>query len=131
MISQADYEYLKKCLLRDGKPTYYFAVRIMAATGVRISELLQIRVEDMIRGQMDLYSKGDKIRRIYFPQNVQETCLLWLQNEKRTSGSLFLNRFGNPITTNGISLRFLHFDTIWIHLSYIPMHSDIYSQKNL
>ena len=64
MISQADYEYLKKCLLRDGKPTYYFAVRIMAATGVRISELLQIRVEDMIRGQMDLYSKGDKIRRI-------------------------------------------------------------------
>ena len=94
VISQADYEYLKKCLLRDGKPTYYFAVRI--------SELLQIRVEDMIRGQMDLYSKGDKIRRIYFPQNVQETCLLWLQNEKRTSGSLFLNRFGNPITTNGI-----------------------------
>ena len=77
VISQADYEYLKKCLLRDGKPTYYFAVRIMAATGVRISELLQIRVEDMIRGQMDLYSKGDKIRRIYFPQNVQETCLLW------------------------------------------------------
>ena len=73
VISQADYEYLKKCLLRDGKPTYYFAVRIMAATGVRISELLQIRVEDMIRGQMDLYSKGDKIRRIYFPQNVQET----------------------------------------------------------
>ena len=102
VISQADYEYLKKCLLRDGKPTYYFAVRIMTATGVRISELLQIRVEDMIRGQMDLYSKGDKIRRIYFPQNVQETCLLWLQNEKRTSGSLFLNRFGNPITTNGI-----------------------------
>lgn len=47
----------EKCLLRDGKPTYYFAVRIMAATGVRISELLQIRVEDMIRGQMDLYSK--------------------------------------------------------------------------
>ena len=28
VISQADYEYLKKCLLRDGKPTYYFAVRI-------------------------------------------------------------------------------------------------------
>ena len=40
----------------------------MATTGVRISELLQIRVEDMIRGQMDLYSKGDKIRRVYFPQ---------------------------------------------------------------
>lgn len=55
VISQADYEYLKKCLLRDGKPTYYFAGGgSWAATGVRISELLQIRVDDMIRGQMDL-----------------------------------------------------------------------------
>lgn len=37
VISQADYEYLKKCLIRDGKTNYYLAVRIMAATGVRIS----------------------------------------------------------------------------------------------
>lgn len=102
VISQADYEYLKRCLLRDGKINYYFAVRIMAATGVRISELVQIRVEDIKRGQMDLYSKGNKIRRIYFPQNVQESCLIWLQNQGRTTGRLFLNRFGSPISTNGI-----------------------------
>ena len=121
VISQADYEYLKKCLLRDGKLTYYFAIRIMATTGVRISELLRIRIEDIVRGQFDLYSKGDKIRRIYFPQNVQETCLLWLQNENRTSGSLFLNRFGKPITTNGVrdqlkvfALRY-HLDPSVVH----------------
>ena len=39
----------------------------MAATGVRISELVQIQIEDIRRGQLDLYSKGNKIRRIYFP----------------------------------------------------------------
>lgn len=50
------------------------------------------------KGIVTFYSQDNS----YFPQNVQETCLLWLQNEKRTSGSLFLNRFGNPITTNGI-----------------------------
>lgn len=102
VISQADYEYLKNCLLRDGKINYYFAVRIMAATGVRISELIQIQVEDVRRGQLDLYSKGNKIRRIYFPHSVQDPCLLWLENEGRKKGSLFLNRLGDPITVAGI-----------------------------
>lgn len=102
VISLADYEYLKKCLLRDGKLNYYFAVRIMAATGVRISELVQIQVEDIRRGQFDLCSKGGRIRRIYFPRAVQESCLLWLKNEHLEKGSLFLNRFGNPISVSGI-----------------------------
>ena len=83
VISQADYEYLKKCLLRDGK-------------------IIQIRVEDIRRGQCDLYSKGNKIRRIYFPHSVQEPCLLWLQSEGRNTGCLFLNRLGEPITISGI-----------------------------
>lgn len=121
VISQADYEYLKKCLIRDGKTNYYFAVRIMAATGVRISELVQIQIEDIRRGQLDLYSKGNKIRRIYFPHSVRETCLMWLQNENRSKGSLFLNRFGCPISTNGIrdqlkvfALRY-HLDPSVVH----------------
>ena len=121
VISQADYEYLKKCLIRDGKTNYYLAVRIMAATGVRISELVQIQIEDIRRGQLDLYSKGNKIRRIYFPHSVRETCLMWLQNENRSKGSLFLNRFGRPISTNGIrdqlkvfALRY-HLDPSVVH----------------
>ena len=32
MISEADYEYLKRCLLRDERYTYYFLIRFMAAT---------------------------------------------------------------------------------------------------
>ena len=111
----------RPCLLRDGKISYYFAVRIMAATGVRISELVQIQIEDIRRGQLDLYSKGNKIRRIYFPHSVRETCLMWLQNENRSKGSLFLNRFGCPISTNGIrdqlkvfALRY-HLDPSVVH----------------
>ena len=93
----------------------------MAATGVRISELVQIQIEDIRRGQLDLYSKGNKIRRIYFPHSVRETCLMWLQNENRSKGSLFLNRFGRPISTNGIrdqlkvfALRY-HLDPSVVH----------------
>ena len=40
VISEADYEYFKSCLKRDGELFWYFAVRFMAATGVRVSELI-------------------------------------------------------------------------------------------
>ena len=38
VISEADYEYFKKCLLRDDERFWYFAIRFMAATGARVSE---------------------------------------------------------------------------------------------
>ena len=102
VISQADYEYLKSCLLRDGYIQYYFAVRFMADTGMRISELVQVTVEDVQNAYIDLLSKGNRIRRIFIPNAVREPCLLWLKNIGRSSGHLFLNRFGRPITTTGI-----------------------------
>jgi len=102
VISQADYEYLKNCLVRDGKLLYYFAIRIMATTGVRVSELIQFQVEDIKRGYVDLYSKGNRIRRVFIPANVQDLCCRWLDNIGRTTGYVFLNRFGNPITATGI-----------------------------
>lgn len=60
VISEADYEYFKSCLKRDGELFWYFAVRFMAATGVRVSELIQIKAEHVQIGYMDLYSKGRK-----------------------------------------------------------------------
>lgn len=102
VISQADYEYLKCCLLRDGKLQYYFTIRIMAATGMRVSELIQLRVSDVKKGYTDLCSKGNRIRRVYIPKQVQNPCIRWLDNIGRTSGYVFLNRFGNPITATGI-----------------------------
>lgn len=102
IISQADYEYLKNCLLRDGQYMYYFVIRFMAATGVRVSELIEIRAEDVLAGYIDVYSKGNRIRRVYFPVELREPCLKWLESEKRTKGCIFLNRFGRQISTTGV-----------------------------
>ena len=71
MISEADYEYLKRCLLRDERYTYYFLIRFMAATGVRVSEVIQFQAEDIFSGYKDIYSKGNKVRRIYIPQSLE------------------------------------------------------------
>ena len=51
----------------------------------------------------DIYTKGGKIRRIYIPKTLRTKTEKWLQTLNRTSGYLFLNRFGERITTRGIS----------------------------
>ena len=102
VISPADYEYLKNCLLRDGKFTYYYAIRFMAATGVRVSELVRFQVEDVRRGYIDLHSKGNRTRRVFIPKNIRTPCLEWLESINRTTGDVFLNRFGKRISPGGI-----------------------------
>lgn len=102
IISQADYEYLKRRLWEDGELTYYFMIRFMAATGVRISELIKFQVEDVFAGNKDIYSKGNKMRRIYIPATLRKEAVEWLQNANRKKGPLFLNRFESAISASGI-----------------------------
>lgn len=103
VISNADYMFLKKQLLKDGNKAWYFVVWYLAATGARVSELIQIKIEHVEIGYFDLYSKGGKLRRLYIPKKLRNETLLWLEEINRSSGFLFVNRFGERITTRGIS----------------------------
>lgn len=103
VISEADYEYFKNCLKRDGELFWYFVVRFLAATGARVSELIQIKVEHIKIGHLDLYSKGGKLRRIYIPKVLQKEALSWMSEKQQESGFIFLNKYGDRITTRGIS----------------------------
>ena len=67
VISEADYEYFKKCLHNEKEMYWYFVIRFITATGARVSELVQFKVEHVKIGYFDLYSKGGKLRRIYIP----------------------------------------------------------------
>ena len=103
VISEADYEYFKNCLKRDNEMFWYFVIRFLAATGARVSELIQIKVEHIKLGHLDLYSKGGKLRRIYIPKALQDEALSWLAEKQQESGFIFLNKYGDRITTRGIS----------------------------
>ena len=67
VISNADYNFLKKQLKKDGNMEWYFVVWYLAATGARVSELIQIKIEHVEVGYFDLYTKGGKMRRVYIP----------------------------------------------------------------
>jgi integrase len=103
VISSADYMFLKNSLKKDGNKQWYFVVWYLAATGARVSELVQIKVEHVKAGYFDLYTKGGKLRRLYIPKRLRIETLDWLEETKKISGYLFLNRFGSRITTRGIS----------------------------
>lgn len=103
VISEADYKYFKKRLKKDGEMSWYFVIRFLAATGARVSELIQFKVEHVRAGYFDLYAKGGKLRRIYIPKALQKEALSWLDDNQRESGFLFLNKYGERITTRGIS----------------------------
>lgn len=102
VISQEDYEHLKSSLKRDQNMFWYFIVRFLASTGARVSELLQIRLEYLRFGYMDLYSKGGKVRRVYFPRELCQEALSWFQARGIQSGYIFLNRSHRPLTPRGV-----------------------------
>ncbi len=67
------------------------------------------KAEHIQIGHLDLYSKGGKIRRLYIPKNLRTEAAKWLREIGLTSGYIFLNRFGQRITTRGIASQLKHF----------------------
>ena len=53
--------------------------------------------------QLGLNTKGGKLRRIYIPKELQNEALSWLADKQQESGFIFLNKYGERITTRGIS----------------------------
>lgn len=81
----------------------WVSISDMAATGARVSELVQIKAEHIKIGYLDLYSKGGKLRRIYIPIKLQVEVQKWLEEKNITTGFIFLNRYGEKITPRGIA----------------------------
>ena len=88
---------------------WYFVVWFMTATGARISELLQIKAEHVWVGYLDIYAKGGKVRRLYIPKKLRTEASQWLREKDISSGYIFLNRYGEPISTRGIAIQLKRF----------------------
>lgn len=124
VISDADYKFLKTKLKADGYDQWYFIVWFMAATGARVSELLQIKAEHVSVGYLDLYSKGGKMRRIYIPKKLCTEATKWLKERGLTTGYLFTNRTGNCLSTRGIAIQLKYFaESYGINREVVYPHS--------
>ena len=102
VISMQDYKFLKSKLRQKEDKTDYFLIWGIACTGARISEILKVKVEHIVDGQMDFYGKGRKSRRIYFIRAYQKEAMEWLSSIGRLSGYVFINSDGNVMSTKGV-----------------------------
>lgn len=109
VISQQEYEQLRDSLEADGELFWHYVVRFLACTGARISELRQFTAESVHAGHLDLVSKGQKLRRIYIPSNLQNDALAWLRDLGRTQGYVFVSKNDIPMSARGISLGLKRF----------------------
>lgn len=107
-ISFEEYQRLKQYLFSEHDRKWFFIVWTMAATGVRISELVQISAQDISRGYADVIAKGRKVRRVFFPDTLQNDIVNWLTCQGIESGPIFRNRQGHPISIRGISKGLEH-----------------------
>lgn len=101
VISLRQYNKLLECLKNDENIRWYLIVKTLGMTGVRCSEVLQIKIEDFENGFSVIYNKG-KNRKVYLPKSLCEEVLAYYKN-KLDVEFLCVNRYGSVLTTRGIA----------------------------
>lgn len=71
VIDMKNYKKLLSGLKRDGDKRGYVTVIVLAKTGTRISEAIRITKADVMRGSVEMFTKG-KMRKIIIPENLKK-----------------------------------------------------------
>lgn len=89
----------------------YLLIRILFATGVRVSELTNIKIEhiDFNESYLKIRGKGNKDRFVFFDEDTRNLLLNYLKNDwplfkKEETTFIFLNKFGNKISERSVEL---------------------------
>jgi len=83
----------------------YTLILTLAYTGLRVSELSTLKIEDVDFFENFFHirsGKGDKDRLVAVDENVIKFIKEYISNEKRVDGYLFISRKGTRITTTHI-----------------------------
>lgn len=83
---------------KDNSIKAWLIAKVIAGTGVRVSELIGLKTKDLDRGYADIIGKGNKQRRIYFPNKLVEEI-----KDKCGKEYVVENRYGAQMTTRGVS----------------------------
>lgn len=104
-ISQADTEYKKKQSVRNAT-----VIELLFSTGIRISELCNIKVKDidMQARLLKIFGKGSKERIIYIGNDnvikILNNYMGLYKEEIRTSEFLFLNKFNDRLSEQAVRI---------------------------
>lgn len=96
-IDEDQYETLMNWAKKNNNKVWLIC-KVIANTGVRVSELINLKTAEIGKGYADIVGKGNKTRRIYFTNTL-------LDEIKNLCGSEYVieNRYGKQMSTRGVA----------------------------
>lgn len=96
IISREEYGRLLAYAKESGRYKYYYIIRTLALTGIRIGELGDCTVEALACGKFVTSNKG-RTREIYLPDKLIRDLEKYCSDSQILSGSIFLGNTGKAI----------------------------------
>lgn len=100
-LTKAEYTALVKAAEQKKNERLSLVVQTICGTGIRVSELQCITVEDVKRGEAVVSCKG-KIRKIFIVKALQKKLLRYAMDQRIVSGILFVTKNGKPLNRSNI-----------------------------
>lgn len=100
-LSKDEYIRLVRTAGERGNERLSMLMQTICATGIRVSELCYITVENVRKGQAKVMCKG-KTRTIMIVKKLQKRLLKYARDRKITSGPIFITNSGKPMSRTNI-----------------------------
>lgn len=95
-LSKKEYERLLSAAKNKKNSRLYYLMQTIGSTGIRISELKYVTVENVKKGKIQINSKG-KMRVVFLPEQLCKILHKYAKSKKITSGALFVTKNGKPL----------------------------------
>lgn len=101
LLKVEDYYRLLDHALKSGRRKYYYIMRTLALTGIRVSELRYITVESLEIKVFVAFNKG-KVREVCLPDDLVTELKKYCEIANITKGTIFTGNNKKPITRNAV-----------------------------
>ena len=117
-LTRQEYERLVFAAEQAGKQKLSLLLQLMAATGLRVSEIPYITVNAVQHGRAEIRLKG-KIRVILLPGKLCRKLQKYIRAEKITAGAVFCTKNGVPMSRK----------TIWAQMKQLCKAAEVAPEK--
>lgn len=120
VLSIADYKRLLRFAKREGKHQLYYIMKILAMTGIRVSELQYFTVENLNSNYITVFNKG-KERTIIVRQDLARELRKYSKEKGIKSGYIFPSKI--------VEGKMVNASTIWRQMKRIAGHAKVKKSK--
>lgn len=120
VLSISDYKRLLRFAKRENKHQLYYIMKILAMTGIRISELQYFTVENLSSNYITVFNKG-KERTIIVRQDLARELRKYSKEKHIKSGYIFPSKI--------VEGKMVNASTIWRQMKKIAGHAKIKKNK--